>query len=156
MAIRESVWDYPRPPRLEPTSKRLVVEAGGRVIADTVRGYRVLETSHPPTYDLPPEDCATDLLAPSPRRSLCEFKGFAQYFDLALPNDTRAAAIWCYPKPTPDFAPIAGFLSFYAALMNRCTVDGEMVQAQIGGFYGGWVTSDVEGPFKGGTGTEGW
>ncbi|NBC33962.1 MAG: DUF427 domain-containing protein [Alphaproteobacteria bacterium] len=156
MSARENVWDYPRPPRLESTGRRLVVEAGGRVIADTIRGYRVLETSHPPTYYIPPEDCVTDLLRPAARRSLCEFKGAARYFDLLLPDGTREACVWSYPDPTPAFAPIKDYLSFYAAAMDRCLVDGEAVQAQAGSFYGGWVTSDIEGPFKGGPGTAGW
>lgn len=156
MSMRENVWDYPRPPRLEPTARHLVVEAGGRVIADTVRGCRVLETSHPPTYYFPPEDCATDLLRPVARRTLCEFKGAARYFDLVLPGETRPAVVWCYPSPTPGFAAIKGFLSFYAGAMDRCLVDGEVVQAQAGGFYGGWVTADIEGPFKGGPGSAGW
>ena len=156
MSMRESVWDYPRPPRLEATSKRLVVEAGGLIIADTTEGYRVLETSHPPTYYLPPADCSTTLLQPSTRRTVCEFKGAAQYFDLVVAGDSRPAVIWCYPNPMPGFTAIAGFLSFYAGAMDRCMVDGEIVQAQAGGFYGGWVTADIEGPFKGPPGTLGW
>lgn len=156
MSRRENVWDYPRPPRLEPTTRRLVVEAGGKVIADSVRGYRVLETSHPPTYYIPSEDCAVELLRPASRRTSCEFKGAARYFDLVLPDETRSVCVWCYPSPTPDFAPLKDCLSFYAGAMDRCLVDGEEVQAQAGRFYGGWVTSDIEGPFKGGPGTAGW
>ena len=156
MTRRESVWDYPRPPRLEATAKRLVVEAAGRVVADTVQGFRVLETSHPPTYYLPPQDCATELFRPSGRRTMCEFKGTAQYFDLLIGGEARPSAIWRYVDPTPGFVAIAGFFSFYAGAMDLCSVDGEVVQAQAGGFYGGWVTADIEGPFKGAPGTLFW
>lgn len=156
MIRRENVWSYPRPPCLEATSKRLLVEVGGQVVADTVSGYRVLETSHPPTYYLPPMDCATALFCPSVRKTVCEFKGEAQYFDLVIDEKVYVSALWCYPNPTRDFQAIAGFLSFYAGAMDRCSVDGEIVQAQAGDFYGGWVTSDIEGPFKGPPGTYGW
>ena len=156
MAERESVWDYPRPPRLEPAARHLRAEAGGRVIADTTRAFRVLETSHPPAYYIPPGDVATELLQPSPRSSVCEFKGRAQYFDIVLPDRTIPAAAWCYPEPWPGFEPIRGHLSFYAGKMDACFVDGERVAAQPGDFYGGWITADIAGPFKGGPGTMGW
>ncbi len=156
MTARESVWDYPRPPRLEHTGKHLTVTAGGRVIADTSRGWRVLETSHPPTYYIPAADVDTTVLRPNGRRSICEFKGVAQYFDLVLDSDVRPSAAWAYPQPTPDFAAIRDCLSFYAGSVDACTVAGETVQAQPGDFYGGWVTADLDGPFKGGPGTLGW
>jgi len=156
MTARESVWDYPRPPRAEPTPRRLTVTAGGRTVADTTRGWRVLETSHPPTYYIPPEDADRSLLRPNGRTSVCEFKGVAHYFDLVLGEEVRPSAAWAYPDPTPGFAPIAGHLCFYASRVDACTGGGEPVQAQPGDFYGGWITSDLEGPFKGAPGSLGW
>jgi len=153
----ESVWDYPRPPRLEATGKRLVVEFGGRVIADTTRGHRVLETSHPPTYYVPRADVAPDVLERvAGRRSFCEWKGVATYWTVRVGGRVAEAAAWSYEDPTAGFADIAGCVSFYASRMDACHVDGEPVQAQAGDFYGGWITSDVVGPFKGGPGTAGW
>jgi len=154
--MAESVWSYPRPPRVEPTARRLVVGAGGLTVADTVRAYRVLETSHPPTYYLPPDDVAVDLLRPNGRRTLCEFKGRAHYFDLVLPDRRIDAACWCYPDPRPAFADIQDYLCFYPSRVDACFVDGERAAAQEGDFYGGWITADIEGPFKGGKGTWGW
>jgi len=154
--MAESVWSYPRPPRVEPTRRRLVIEAGGRTIADTTAAYRVLETSHPPTYYLPPADVAVDLLRPNGRRTMCEFKGKAAYSDLVLPDRTVEAACWCYPDPTPAFADIQDYLCFYPSKVDACFVDGERVAPQEGDFYGGWITADIEGPFKGGPGTRGW
>lgn len=155
-ADQESVWDYPRPPRLEATSKRLEVTFAGVVIASTVRGHRVLETSHPPTYYIPPEDVAGDHLVVNPRRTLCEFKGVARYYDLVVGARRSVAAAWCYPEPTPPFAAITGHFVFYASRVDRCSVDGELVEAQAGDFYGGWVTSNIVGPFKGLPGSERW
>ncbi|MEQ8965524.1 MAG: DUF427 domain-containing protein [Azospirillaceae bacterium] len=154
--MAESVWSYPRPPRVGPTRRRLMIEAGGRTIADTTAAYRVLETSHPPTYYLPPGDVADDLLRPNRRRTMCEFKGKAAYFDLVLPDRTVEMACWCYPDPTPAFADIQDYLCFYPSKVDACFVDGERVAAQEGDFYGGWITSDIEGPFKGAPGTRGW
>ena len=149
--------DYPRPPRLEPTSRHLRVLLGGEVVADTRRAYRVLETHHPPTYYIPPADCTAALLAPAPGgETTCEWKGRASYFDVVLPSGEAARRrVWAYPRPTEAFAPIAGFYSFYASPFE-CFVDGERVEAQPGNFYGGWKTSDVEGAIKGGPGTWGW
>lgn len=146
---RESVWDYPRPPRLERSHRHLRIELAGEVVAETDRAFRVLETSHPPTYYIPPEDVRTELLRESERTTFCEFKGRAVYFDVEIDGEVAKNAAWTYPDPTPDFEPLAGYLAFYPAKMDRCTVDGEEVSAQAGGFYGGWVTSDLEGPFKG-------
>lgn len=158
---KESVWDYPRPPRLEPTSRRLFLSLGGVTVADTTHGLRMLETSHPPVYYLPSQDVAPGLLRPSGRRgSVCEWKGAAVYWDLLLPGTTLAAVAWSYPNPTRAYAALRDFLAFYPAPFQppqgTCTVDGEQVQPQPGGFYGGWITGDLVGPFKGAPGTLGW
>ncbi len=155
-AGKECVWDYPRPPRLEPTSRHLRVELAGVTLAETRNAFRVLETSHPPVYYLPPEDVASQYLAASSRRSFCEWKGAASYYDVVVGDTRRNDAAWFYPHPTPAFAPIRNYLAFYPGTMDGCFVDGERVQAQPGDFYGGWITSDIVGPFKGGAGTRGW
>ena len=156
-ASTESVWDYPRPPILVPSGERVVIELDGEIVADTRRSLRVLETSHPPVYYLPAEAIAPGLLRPTPGSSWCEFKGSASYFDLACPSgrvDPRAA--WHYPQPTTGYEALVGHVAFYPGRMDRCTVDGETVLAQLGDFYGGWITSKVTGPFKGAQGTAGW
>jgi uncharacterized protein (DUF427 family) len=154
---QESVWDYPRPPRLEETGAHLSVRFGGVVVAETHRGKRVLETSHPPVYYFPPEDVRTELLRPSRRRaSYCEFKGQARYFDLEVGKRAAAAAVWAFPDPVPAYTALRDHLAFYPGAMDACYVDGELVRAQEGDFYGGWITSRVVGPFKGGPGTMGW
>lgn len=153
---QESVWDYPRPPRVEPTDAHLRVEHRGIVLAETRRGWRVLETSQPPAFYLPLDDVATELLRPSSRRTCCEWKGTASYLDLVLEDECVEAVAWTYPEPTAGFESIAGHLAFYAQRVDACWVDGERVRANDGGFYGGWITSRVVGPFKGGPGTLGW
>jgi len=158
---QESVWDYPRPPRLESFTGRITIELGGEVIASTDHGWRVLETSHPPTYYLPRSAFAAGVLRDAPGASWCEWKGQARYFDLVakdLAGNDRVAtrAAWSYPRPTPGFEPIAGAIAVMAGLVDRCTVDGETVVPQPGGFYGGWITSRVVGPFKGGPDSQGW
>lgn len=153
---KESVWDYPRPPRVEPTSKHILIEFKGVVLAETRRAYRVLETSHPPVYYLPPEDVHMEYLEPFPRTTFCEWKGSASYYSVVVGDERADAAAWCYPDPTPGFAVIKDHLAFYAHLMSACYVDGEKVRSQPGGFYGGWITSDIIGPFKGGPKTWGW
>jgi len=153
---QESVWAYPRPPLLERTERQLVVIVGGEVVADTRSAYRVLETSHPPTYYLPPEDCHFELLRPAEGMSWCEWKGRARYLDVVVDGDRRERSVWTYPEPTAGFAAIADHLAFMPALMDECRVDGELAQPQPGGFYGGWITSDLCGPFKGERGTRGW
>ena len=153
---QESVWDYPRPPRLERTTARLRVVLGGRVVAETTGGYRVLETSHPPTYYLPPHSFVPDSVRPVAGSTVCEWKGEAAYGDLVSGDVVARRAVWWYPRPTEGFLPIAGFLSVMPALVDACYVDDERVVPQPGGFYGGWVTSAVVGPFKGGPGTHGW
>jgi uncharacterized protein (DUF427 family) len=154
--VTESVWDYPRPPRLERTSAVLEVVLGGEVVASTTEGYRVLETSHPPTYYLPPTAFAEGVLRPCAGFSVCEWKGAASYFDLVTAARVAPKAAWTYLEPTPGFAPIAGYVAVMAGHVDECRVDGEVVTPQPGGFYGGWITSDLVGPFKGGPGTGGW
>ncbi len=156
--MTESVWDYPRPPRVEPSGKRVRVMLGGAVLADTTRAYRVLETSHPPVYYVPLEDIASGSLEPSRgRTTFCEWKGEASYFDVIGGDGRRVErAAWTYPDPASGFEAIRHAVAFYPQLMDECTLDGEHVEAQEGGFYGGWVTSEIVGPFKGGSGTHRW
>jgi len=153
---QESVWDYPRPPRLEPTSAVIEVVLAGTVVARTQQAWRVLETSHPPTYYLPIADFLPGSLRPAPGQSLCEWKGLAAYLDVVAAAVVAERAAWTYPDPTPEFAPLVDHVSLYPGSMDRCTVDGEVVLAQPGGFYGGWITSRVVGPFKGEPGTRFW
>ncbi|MDL2343482.1 DUF427 domain-containing protein [Deinococcus sp. MIMF12] len=153
---QESVWDYPRPPRLERTSRRVEIWLGGVKIADTAAAYRVLETSHPPTYYLPPEAFLSGVLTPAPGGSVCEWKGEASYWTLSAGGRVAEAAGWSYERPTPAFREIAGHVAVYAGRMDECRVDGVRVTPQPGGFYGGWITPDVVGPFKGEPGTWGW
>ena len=151
-----SVWTYPRPAVAEPTGKRLQVFLGGLLIADTTRGVRTLETSHPPTYYFPPDDVADGALRAVPGRSLCEWKGQARYFDVLAEGREAPRAAWSYPDPTPGFTALRDFVAFMPAAMDRCLVDGEVARPQEGGFYGGWITDDLAGPFKGGPGSWGW
>jgi uncharacterized protein (DUF427 family) len=153
---RESVWDYPRPPRLEPTSRRIRVVFAGLTVADSSRCLRILETSHPPTYYIPPEDVRQDLLRPTDRRSFCEFKGLAHYSSLRVGDQVARDCAWSYPKPTPGYEALRGHLAFFANRVDECWVDDERARPQPGGFYGGWVTAELGGPFKGDPGTEGW
>jgi uncharacterized protein (DUF427 family) len=153
---QESVWDYPRPPRLEAVTARLTVVLGGETIADTTRGYRVLETSHPPNYYLPPGDVRDGVLERTEGTSFCEWKGRAHYYTVRGGDVVAPDAAWAYDAPSDAFAPIRGFVAFYAGRMDACFVDGERVEPQPGGFYGGWITSAVAGPFKGGPGSRGW
>ena len=153
---QESVWDYPRPPRLERVTARLRVVFGGETIADTANGWRVLETSHPPTYYLPPADVRAEFLKAAGGSSFCEFKGVASYWTIVAGGRRSERAAWSYARPSAAFAPIAGHLAFYASRVDECYVGDERVQAQAGDFYGGWVTSAIVGPFKGGAGTMGW
>jgi uncharacterized protein (DUF427 family) len=153
---QESVWDYPRPPRLEPFTGTITVEFGGQVIASTTRSWRVLETSHPPTYYLPREAFTDGVLRDASGASMCEWKGQASYYDLVAGGVVASRAAWTYLRPTPAFGDIAGAVAVMASLVDRCTVDGETVRPQPGGFYGGWITSTVVGPFKGVPGSMGW
>jgi uncharacterized protein (DUF427 family) len=153
---QESAWDYPRPPRLEPVTSHLVVVLDGVTIAETRRAYRVLETSHPPNYYFPPDDVAPGVLVPGAGASFCEWKGRAHYFGVRAGDRVEDEAAWAYGTPSPAFAPLRDHVAFYASRMDACFVDGERVVPQPGGFYGGWITTKVVGPFKGGPGTRGW
>jgi len=153
---QESVWDYPRPPRLERIAATITVDLGGETIATADHAWRVLETSHPPTYYLPRSAFRPGVLRDAPGMSWCEWKGRARYFDLVTPARVAAGAAWSYPAPTAGFEPLADAVAVMAGQVDRCTVDGETVVPQPGGFYGGWITSRVVGPFKGGPGTRGW
>ena len=153
---QESVWDYPRPPRLEDSEKRIKVVFGGVTLAYTTRAKRVLETSHPPVYYIPPEDIRMEHLSPAGGASFCEWKGAARYYDIEADGREERRAAWSYPNPFPAYASLKDYVAFYPSLMDACWVDGEKVRAQEGDFYGGWITSEVVGPFKGGPGTLGW
>ena len=153
---QESVWDYPRPAIAEPTGRHIRIVHRGTVIADSRQAWRTLETSHPPTYYIPPGDIATDLLAPNERRSICEWKGRAVYWDVLMDGQRIEAGAWSYPDPTPAFSGIAGYLAFYPEPFDQCLVDGEQVTPQPGGFYGGWISRHEAGPFKGVPGSRFW
>ena len=154
--MTESVWDYPRPPRLERTDALLEVVLGGEVVASTTEGWRVLETSHPPTYYLPATSFADGVLRPVDGSTWCEWKGAASYFDVVTPERTIRAGAWTYETPNDGYRDLVGHVAIYPGKVDSCSVDGEQVQAQEGDFYGGWITSRVVGPFKGAPGTLGW
>lgn len=153
----ESVWDYPRPPEIRPCERRVQVQLGGELLADSTRALRVLETSHPPTIYVPPEDVRLDLLRRSDAPTTwCEFKGAAHYFDALVGDRPRPAVAWSYPEPSPRYDALRDHVAFYPGRVDGAWLGDERVQAQAGDFYGGWITSDVDGPFKGGPGTSGW
>lgn len=152
----ESVWDYPRPPRLERAAAHVTITHAGLTVADTARAWRVLETSHPPVYYVPRDDIAAGVLEPGSGRSLCEFKGWATYWDLVVGEVRAAQAGWSYESPVPAYAALTGAVAFYPSRVDECRVGDEVVRAQEGDFYGGWITADITGPFKGGPGTRGW
>lgn len=152
----ESVWDYPRPPRVEESSELVEVELGGVVVASSTTSWRVLETSHPPTYYLPSSAFVPGSLRAVQGSTWCEWKGRADYFDLVSGDTVAERGAWTYRDPTQGFEAIDGAIAVSPAAVDRCTVDGETVQPQAGGFYGGWITSRVVGPFKGGPGSAGW
>ncbi len=153
---QESVWDYPRPPRIEQSSKRVQVVFNDVIIADTQRSKRVLETSHPPVYYIPPEDVEKIYFQKSSRQTYCEWKGIANYYDITVEEQHTANAAWYYANPTPYFAVLKDHLAFYPSRVDACYINGEKAQAQPGDFYGGWITKDIVGPFKGDIGTSGW
>ena len=155
-AGQESVWDYPRPPRVEPTSRHIQVIFNGLTLADTRRAVRVLETSPAPVYYIPPEDIQRQCLESSQQATVCEWKGLANYYGVAAGERRVANAAWTYHAPTTGYEAIRDYVAFYPQHMDRCLVDGELATPMPGGFYGGWVTRDVVGPFKGGPGTQGW
>ncbi len=150
------MWAYPRPPRVEAARNQVEVIFAEYTIAVTLSPLRVLETSHPPVFYLPVDSVIPGCLVRSSRTSYCEFKGTATYYTVAYRNETATDAAWGYDDPSPGYDALAGHVAFYPAKMDACLVDGELAMPQPGGFYGGWVTSKVEGPFKGGPGTEGW
>lgn len=152
----ESVWDYPRPPRMEDSDRHLQVIFNGVIVADTHSSKRVLETSHPPVYYIPPDDIEMTYLVRTLKGSWCEWKGQAGYYTVVVGEKQASNAAWFYAEPTPAFALLKNYVAFYASLMDVCYVDGEQVQAQAGDFYGGWITKEIVGPFKGGAGTWGW
>ncbi len=154
--IPESVWDYPRPPRVEATGRLVRVEFADRLIAESSRSLRVLETSHPPVFYIPRSDIETSLIRASNRSSFCEFKGEASYLDVVVGDRVSIDAAWEYPDPSRGFEALKDHVAFYPGRVDACFVDGEKVKAQDGGFYGGWITSEIVGPFKGAPGTRGW
>ena len=153
---QESVWDYPRPPRIEDTDKHIEVFFNDILIADSTDVKRVLETSSPPVYYIPTSDIEMKYFIKSDKRSFCEWKGEASYYTIKVHDKTAENAAWYYPDPTPSFESIKNYIAIYPQYMDRCFVDGEVAQPQPGKFYGGWITSDIVGPFKGEPGTEGW
>ena len=153
---QESVWDYPRPPRLEDSDKHIQVIFNGVTIADTHRAKRVLETSHPPVYYIPPEDIKMEYFIPTSRSTYCEFKGDTSYYTIRVGEKTVPNGAWYYRHPTHGYEAMTNYIALYPGKMDACYVNGEQVQAQEGDFYGGWVTAEIVGPFKGGPGTWGW
>jgi uncharacterized protein (DUF427 family) len=153
---QESVWDYPRPPRLEASTRHLQVVFGGETVADSRSALRVLETAGPPCYYVPAADVRVDLLTPVDRTTFCEWKGSASYFDVVVDGRTASRAAWTYPEPTDPFGPLRDHIAFYPGRVDACFLDGERVRPQPGEYYGGWVTDDIVGPFKGEPGSEDW
>ena len=153
---QESVWDYPRPPRLEPTAKTVRLVVDGWEIAKTNGALRMLETSHPPVYYLPRADIEVQSLRTENHGSFCEWKGHAHYYSIVTPQRTIKNAAWYYPNPTQRYAALAGYVAFYPSKVDEAWVDDVKATAQAGDFYGGWITPDIVGPFKGGPGTLGW
>lgn len=153
---QESVWDYPRPPRVEESSRRVRVSVGGVTIVDTRHAKRVLETSSPPVYYVPATEVAMEHLRPATGTTFCEWKGTAGYFDIAVGDRTARRAAWTYADPSPGYETIRGHIAFYPGRVDTCLLDDEPVRPQPGDYYGGWLTDDIVGPFKGERGTEGW
>jgi len=153
---QESAWDFPRPPRVEPTGERVIVRFGGVTVADSRAAVRVLETSHPPVYYLPREAFAAGVLVDTDGSSVCEFKGTASYVDVGAGGALARRGGWYYAEPSPGYEVLRGRVALYPGAMDACEIDGERVVPQQGGFYGGWITSRVVGPFKGGPRTLGW
>ena len=153
---QESVWDYPRPPTLRRCEQRVRIILQGEVLADTTEALCVLETSHPPAYYLPPTDIAMQYLQEISPTSYCEWKGMASYYDIACKGVKHPRTAWTYHHPEPGYLELTDHIAFYAHIMDACFVGDEKVIPQPGNFYGGWVTSNVVGPFKGDPGTMGW
>ena len=155
-AGQTSVWGYPRPAIAEPSDRHVRIEHRGVIVADSRAAVRTLETSHPPSWYIPPGDIAAGVLQRSSRRSFCEWKGQAVYWHLAIGDQLLRDVAWSYPDPMPAFAMLRDHVAFYAGPLDRCSIDGERVVPQPGGFYGGWITPDLAGPFKGVPGSMGW
>ncbi len=153
---QESVWDYPRPPRVESAPHPVRVEFAGVAVAATQQALRVLETSHPPVYYVPRSDVTAGVLVGGRTRTFCEFKGWASHYTLRVGGSESVDAAWTYLDPNPGYEALAGAVAFYPGRVDACYVGDERVRPQAGDFYGGWITSDIVGPFKGGPGTWGW
>ena len=153
---QQSVWDFPRPAIAQPSDAHVMIEHRGLVIADTKASIRTIETSHPPNHYFPPDEIAAGVLRRASGSSFCEWKGHAQYWDVVIDGVTLAKVGWSYPEPSPAFAMLRDHVAFYAGPFDRCSINGETVVPQPGGFYGGWITSAVSGPFKGVPGSMGW
>jgi uncharacterized protein (DUF427 family) len=154
--MSESVWDYPRPPALASCERRVRIELDGFTVADSTAALRVLETSHPPTIYIPPDDIAPGCIQSAAGRSFCEWKGIADYFDVVVDQRREPSAAWAYADPVADYAALRDHVAFYPGRMDACWLDDERVLSQPGDFYGGWITADLRGPFKGGAGTRTW
>ncbi len=150
------MWDYPRPAIAEPTDRRIQIIHRGIALVDSRAAWRTLETSHPPTYYIPPQDVMMDHLKANPRRTICEWKGQARYSDIVIGDERIEAGAWSYAEPTPGFACISDYLAFYPEPFDQCMVDGEVITPQPGGFYGGWISQYEAGPFKGIPGSRFW
>jgi uncharacterized protein (DUF427 family) len=148
--------DFPRPPVIEPETRSVRIVLGGETIAETKRALRVLETWHPPTYYIPVDAFRRGALAPAPGRSMCEWKGVARYHTVRGGGQVEPAAAWSYADPLASYAALRDHAAVYPGRMDACMVGEERVTPQPGGFYGGWITADVVGPFKGAPGTEFW
>ena len=153
---QESVWDYPRPPRLEDTDKHIQVIFNGIVLANTKHAKRILETTHPPVYYIPPTDVKMEYLTTTSRTTYCEWKGVASFYTINVDNKTAPNSAWYYRQPSAGYEDIKDYIAFYPSKMDECYVDSEKVEEQKGDFYGGWITKNIVGPFKGGPGTFGW
>lgn len=153
---QESVWSFPRPAIAQPSGARIVIEHAGTIVADSRASVRTLETSHPPSYYIPRDDIAPGVLHRAGGSSFCEWKGAATYWDVVIGGIVLPRVGWSYATPSPGFAALRDHVAFYAAPFDRCSVDGETVTPQPGGFYGGWITRAFAGPFKGVPGSRGW
>ena len=156
MKKEENVWDYPRPPKLEKIDNNIKIYFNGIKIVDSINAFRVLETSHPPVYYIPTEDIRKEFLKTNNHTSFCEFKGFAKYYNLNVEGKEVTNAGWYYPEPVKDYEQIKDYVAFYPQKMDECYVDDEKIISQQSNFYGGWITSNIIGPFKGQSGTESW
>ncbi len=153
---QESVWNYPRPPKLERVNQQIRVEFGGLVLSETTQGYRLLETASPPVYYFPPMDVRIVYLMLSSKQTVCKWRGVARYWSLRVGKRVALDAAWSYPHPGEGYEDICDYFAFYPGKVDACHVGKQKVKAQPGDFYGGWITSKILGPFKGEPGTEFW